>query len=75
MPKFSIVDHSKINKYFIVWQENGFTKTKSRKYGTRLSKQEAYQQMIDIRYELVTCWLRINKGMTSIGTQWESNPY
>jgi hypothetical protein len=71
IPAFTIFDKPQDSRYFIKWQlENGKATTKSRKYGGNTTKEQAYKDMLDIRYELVMNWLELNKGLKSTGTQW-----
>ena len=73
IPVFSIIDKHTMECYMIKWRPNKESKitTKSVRYGKKMTKEEAYNKMLDIRYELIMDWLEKNRGLKCVATQYE----
>ena len=69
-PRFNILDDKCSRSYFLVWyKDDGKTQQKRYvRYGTNLTKEEAYSRALDYRYDLMTTWREKHLGMKCVGT-------
>ena len=74
MPILNVFDKPKENRFFLQWSIPGSTQktTKSCTYGKKYTKEEAYKQMLDMRYEIMEKWMEEAWGLKTQGTQTES---
>lgn len=73
IPVFNIIDKHTMECYMIKWRPNKESNitTRSVRYGRKMSKEQAYDKILDIRYELIMDWLKKNKGLKCVATQYE----
>ena len=73
IPSFNIKDKHTIPSLMIKWSdENNKIVSRSIRYGGRKTKEQAYKEIEDIKYEVLLMWLEKHRNLKTVGTQYDT---